>query len=152
MVVLGLVASFINAMAAGGSALTRPALVLFGVRPRVANGTNRIALILSGVTRLFVFHRAGVLDWRQGFRLVLPTAAGALAGAAVALRLPPGSGAWPIVASALIEFTRVVTGFSKMVHKSVRTDGRVRWNHLPLFALVGAWGGFIAVASATFFL
>ena len=91
MVLLGLVAGFINALAAGGSALTLPTLVFLGVRPRVANGTNRIALILSGVTRLFVFHRAGVVDWRQGFRLVLPTAAGALIGAGVALRLPPGS-------------------------------------------------------------
>ena len=152
MVLLGLVAGFINALAAGGSALTLPTLVFLGVRPRVANGTNRIALILSGVTRLFVFHRAGVVDWRQGFRLVLPTAAGALIGAGVALRLPPGSGAWPIAASAVIEFTLAVTGFTKMVKKGVRTDAHVRWGHLPVFALIGAWGGFIAVASATFFL
>jgi len=152
MMLLGLVAGFINALAAGGSALTLPALVLLGIRPRVANGTNRIALILSGVTRLCVFQRAGVVDWRQGFRLVLPTAAGALVGASVALRLPPGSGAWPIVVSALIEFALVVTGFSKMVDKSVRTEAHVRWDHLPAFALIGAWGGFIAAGSATFFL
>jgi hypothetical protein len=152
LMLLGLVAGFINALAAGGSALTLPVLALLGIRPRVANGTNRIALVLSGVTRLCVFHHAGIVDWRQGFRLVLPTAAGALVGASVALSLPPHTGAWPIAVSALIEFAMVVTGFSKMVDKSVRTDAHVRWGHLPLFALIGAWGGFIAVDSAIFFL
>jgi uncharacterized membrane protein YfcA len=152
MMLLGLVAGFINALAAGGSALTLPALALLGLRPRVANGTNRIALVVSGVTRLCVFHRAGIVDWRQGFRLLLPTAAGALVGASVAIRLPPHTSAWPIVVSALIEFTLVVTGFSKMVDKSARTDAHVRWSHLPLFALIGVWGGFIAVDSAIFFL
>jgi uncharacterized protein len=99
MALLGLVAGFINAIAAGGSALTLPALVLLGLRPRV----DRIALILSGVTRLFVFHRAGVVDWREGLWLVPTAAAGGLIGASVALLLPSGSDAWPIAASVLLE-------------------------------------------------
>jgi uncharacterized membrane protein YfcA len=149
---VGLVAGFINALAAGGSALTLPALILFGVHPAVANGTNRVALSLSCVTRLCVFQRAGVVDWRNGLWLVVPVALGALAGASVALRMSDTATAWTIAGSAVLAFVLVMTGTGKIVGKSVTTEARVRWGHLWVFGLIGVWAGFIAVEAATFFL
>ncbi len=40
---VGIGAGFINVMAGGGSLLTLPMLIFFGLPSAVANGTNRIA-------------------------------------------------------------------------------------------------------------
>jgi uncharacterized protein len=87
VVLLGVLPGFLNANAAGGTAIALPLLVLFGFPPPVANGSNRIALVVSGITRLIVFHKARVVDWRNGFKLVIPTAVGALIGARIEVGL-----------------------------------------------------------------
>ena len=152
MTLIGLVGGFINAIAAGGSALTLPALVVLGIPPAMANGTNRVALVSSCVTRLVVFQRAGIIDWRNGLRLLGPVALGAGAGAALALALSEGASIWAIAVSIVLSLVLVVMGVGKMIGKSVHAEAHVRWAHLPLFGVIGAWGGFIAVESATFFL
>ena len=40
----GLIAGIVNSIAGGGSFLTLPALMLFGLDPKLANGTNRLAV------------------------------------------------------------------------------------------------------------
>jgi len=41
----GLLAGFINVLAGGGSLLTLPVLILAGLNPIVANGTNRMGIL-----------------------------------------------------------------------------------------------------------
>lgn len=45
--VAGFFAGIVNTVAGGGSFLTLPALMLFGLDPKTANATNRIALLCS---------------------------------------------------------------------------------------------------------
>ena len=42
----GLIAGFINTLAGSGSLLTLPLLMFIGLPPNMANGTNRIAIML----------------------------------------------------------------------------------------------------------
>jgi uncharacterized membrane protein YfcA len=44
---LGLIVSLINSIAGGGSSLSLPIMILLGLPPTVANGTNRIVLLLA---------------------------------------------------------------------------------------------------------
>ena len=46
---VGLIAGFINTLAGSGSLLTLPLLIFLGLPPNVANGTNRIAILLQNV-------------------------------------------------------------------------------------------------------
>jgi len=54
---LGLIAGGINTLAGGGSNLTLPMLMVLGLPPDVANGTNRVGVILQGVVAVRGFHR-----------------------------------------------------------------------------------------------
>lgn len=89
LVAAGFIAGVVNTIAGGGSFLTLPALMfLGGLEPKVANATNRVAVLLSSGSSMTVFHRAGHLDTRAAMRITLPTLAGVPAGALLAMYLP----------------------------------------------------------------
>ena len=77
---VGMVAGVVNILAGGGSLLTLPVLVFVGLPPTVANGTNRVAILVQNVGAVWGFRRHGLMDpaW---LRLALPPAlAGAVLG------------------------------------------------------------------------
>jgi uncharacterized membrane protein YfcA len=47
----------------------------------MANGTNRIAIFLQNVVGVGRFHQEKVMDFPSGFRVGIPAALGAIAGA-----------------------------------------------------------------------
>ena len=87
LVVGGLVAGVVNAMAGGGSLLTLPLMIFLGIPPTVANGTNRVAIVVQGVTSVTGYGRAGKVPWRAVARLAAPTLAGTVVGAYAATRM-----------------------------------------------------------------
>jgi len=82
---VGFVASVLNVVAAGGSFLTLPVLILMGAPSVEANGTNRLGVIAQNASAVWGFHRHGVLDWPWALRASMPAVAGALVGAWLAL-------------------------------------------------------------------
>lgn len=90
LVPAGFVAGIVNTMAGGGSFITLPALMfLCGLDPKIANGTNRVAILLSTASASATFHRHGHLDHRLAVRLIVPTLFGVPIGALLAIYLPP---------------------------------------------------------------
>jgi uncharacterized membrane protein YfcA len=61
--------------------LTLPALMLAGLPPTVANGTNRIGILMQSTSATLQFQRAGALDLQLSGRLLWPTILGAGLGA-----------------------------------------------------------------------
>ena len=59
----------------------------FGLPPNMANGTNRIAILLQNVVGVCSFHREKIMDFPSGFKVGIPAAAGAIAGAFIAVNL-----------------------------------------------------------------
>ena len=84
---LGVVAGIVNVIAGGGTLLTLPAMILMGVEPQTANGTNRIAILAQNVTAITSFRKRGFSDFRLSFSLALATLPGAVAGALVGTRV-----------------------------------------------------------------
>jgi uncharacterized membrane protein YfcA len=66
LAVLGLFVGALNVIAGGGSFLTLPILIFLGLPATVANGTNRVGILLQNVGAVWGFHRRQVLDWRWG--------------------------------------------------------------------------------------
>ena len=58
----GILAGTLNVVAGGGSFLTIPLLIFMGLPPLVANGTNRIGILLQNVAATWSFKRHGILD------------------------------------------------------------------------------------------
>jgi uncharacterized membrane protein YfcA len=84
----GLVAGVVNTLAGGGSLLTVPLLVLTGLPGTLANGTNRVGVLLQTGFASLGFRAQGVGSVGEALPVLLPSAAGAVIGAAVASHLP----------------------------------------------------------------
>ena len=79
--VLGAVVSLINSVAGGGSTLSLPIMIFLGLPATVANGTNRIGLIIGNFSSAINLARHGYLNMKLFLQLLVPTLIGALVGA-----------------------------------------------------------------------
>lgn len=77
----GLVAGTVNTLAGGGSLLTVPLLVLIGLPGTLANGTNRIGVLVQNAVAAWRFRQQGIWDVGQAKWEITAVALGALAGA-----------------------------------------------------------------------
>ena len=84
---VGFLAGFINTLAGSGSLLTLPLLMFLGLPANVANGTNRIAILLQNIVGITSFKQQGVLSFKEGLTIGIPAAAGSLVGAQIAINL-----------------------------------------------------------------
>lgn len=84
----GFIAGFINTIAGGGSMLTLPALMILGMPADIANGTNRVGVLLQAVAGARGFHKKGKLEPATIVPTIVPTLLGALLGATLASYMP----------------------------------------------------------------
>jgi uncharacterized membrane protein YfcA len=85
LLLTGLGTGFINTVAGGGSLITLPILIFLGMDPNVANGTNRIAILMQNLTAIGGFHSKGVSDFRYSWNLGLFATAGSVLGTLMAV-------------------------------------------------------------------
>lgn len=78
---LGAVVSLINSIAGGGSVLSLPILIFLGMPATIANGTNRIGLIMGNFSSAYHLAKHGYLNKKILGQLILPTFLGAVVGA-----------------------------------------------------------------------
>ncbi len=79
----GMFAGTVNAMAGGGSLLTVPLLSLAGVEGLLANGTNRIAVLIQTGSSARSYVKRRVEGWQATRRVLPATLVGGLVGASV---------------------------------------------------------------------
>ena len=84
----GLIAGWINTLAGGGSNLTLPMLMVLGLPPDVANGTNRVAVALQCMVGVRGFDKHGRLDRPAIVPILVPCLLGGAVGALIAATLP----------------------------------------------------------------
>jgi len=77
----GLLAGIINTLAGGGSLLSVPLLVFLGLPGDVANGTNRVGVLVQCVTAARHFRSQGVPGIRDSLSVLAPVILGSLIGA-----------------------------------------------------------------------
>lgn len=82
---VGGIAGIVNVVAGGGSFLTLPVMIFLGLPPTMANGTNRVAILLQDVGAVWGFDRHRVVDWSWLRLAALPILAGAGAGTWIAV-------------------------------------------------------------------
>jgi len=151
VVVVGIAAGIINTLAAGGSLLTLPVLMAFGLSPNMANGTNRIAILLQNVVGVTSFHREKVMDFPSGFRVGIPAAAGAIAGAFIAVNLNDEVMKLAIAGVMILVFFLILLKPNRWISSHESHPPVPYWIQVIIFFLVGVYGGFIQ-AGVGFFL
>jgi uncharacterized membrane protein YfcA len=140
----GIFAGFVNTMAGGGSLLTLPLMIFLGLPPAVANGTNRIGIVISSLSATVGYKSKQVST--QPFSVFLGIAAlfGALIGAKIAIDIR-GDLFNRILAVIMIAVVMTMVFKPKFsTHKAVeRLSGKHLWMSVIAFFFIGIYGGFI---------
>lgn len=87
LVTAGVAVGFINTLAGGGSTISLSVLMLMGLSPAMANGTNRIGIAIQNMVGVGSFKQQGVLDTKKGLLLAIPATIGSVLGAFIAVDL-----------------------------------------------------------------
>jgi len=144
--VIGIIAGMLNVMAGGGSALTLPALIFLGLDSALANGTNRVAILLQNISAILSFRQQQFHQFKTSWQLAIWTLPGAIAGAIVAIKIDEQ---WfqRILAIVLIGVI-ISMMFSPKKRESLLSDqstGPKKWLVYPTMLGIGFYGGFIQV-------
>ena len=136
----GIAAGFINAVAGGGSMITIPILTeLVGVS--VANGTNRVAVLVANIASVLAYERDKKVPWRTVRPLIPATLVGAVLGAWMATQLPADvmQRVFAVVLGA-IALTVLIRPGQWLEERAPR----LRRPYIDLvFLLIGFYGGFV---------
>jgi len=150
---VGILAGFLNILAGGGSALSVPMLIFLGLPANVANGTNRIAILLQNGIATRSFSKDKVLDYRTAFPLSIASVVGAILGAAIAIHLNE------LImrrAIGIILFVILITVVFKpdiwIKAKAGKIQKSNTWWSYILFFFIGIYGGFIQIGTGFFLL
>lgn len=153
VILIGVLAGFINTMAGGGSALALPMLIVAGLPPTVANGTNRIAILLQNVVGTSQFKKDKVLDLKDSLWLAIPAVVGAIPGAFIAVKLNDKILQY-VIGGVLILMLFIVVFKPDIWIKSRAglVKSKSSWINVLVFFFIGAYGGFIQVGVGFFLL
>jgi uncharacterized membrane protein YfcA len=145
----GIVVGFINVLAAGGSFLTLAFLIALGLPPTVANGTNRVGLLIQNSFASLKFYKLKLLNYKFVF-IVAPSALiGSLIGSYIATHISDEL-LKKIIAILMVAISLVtVYKPQKFIKKSY---SKKKWLlMIAVFFLIGVYGGFIQ-AGVGFFI
>ena len=83
LLVSGTLVGIINTLAGGGSIITMTMFMAFGLPIHIANGTNRIVVLLQNLASSITFIRKKTFDLKHGLLLSIPVIVGNIIGALV---------------------------------------------------------------------
>lgn len=144
LICAGVFAGFVNTIAGGGSLLTLPLLIFMGLPPAVANGTNRIAIVVATLSANIGYASKNVVTYP--FSIYLGTSAlfGAILGAMIAIEID-GVIFNRILAIIMIMVVLIMVFKPKMANhlSQERTTGKHLLISVVAFFFIGIYGGFI---------
>jgi hypothetical protein len=148
---IGLLAGFINVFAGGGSLLTLPFLIFLGLPANIANGTNRVALLMQNIIATSSFKQMKVFRFKEGIYLTLPAIAGAIPGAFLAANINKAFLEKFIGVLLIVMFLFILLKPERWLKKQEKTKAKIGILQIITFFFIGLYGGFIQ-AGIGFFL
>jgi len=142
----GLVSGFVNIVGGGGSLISLPVLIFMGLPSTVANGTNRVALMVQSIVAIGYFRQKGFFYPKLSMILGVPALLGSLLGAKFAISLSDEMFNKTLAAVMLIVLVIIIWRPEKHFFKTGEEENLNR-RRLAMAALtffgVGFYGGFI---------
>jgi len=146
ILITGVAAGFMNTLGGGGSLLTLPMLIFLGSPAAVANGTNRIALMVQNIVAVSNFRRKGFFYPKLSLILGIPAILGSIIGARFAISIPEALFekilAIVMIVVLLLILARPEKKFLKELKGENLSTTRLIVSMLVFFC-VGVYGGFI---------
>lgn len=154
LIIGGFIAGIINTLAGNGSAVTLTLMLMFGLPPHIANGSNRIGGFLQTLTAYLSFRKAPDFDelQKQSRFLLLPTIIGSIIGALVAVDIDEDllnkSIGWFMVFMLCI----VISQPKKWLRTQSILKQKNKFLQIVLFFFIGLYAGFIQMGMGILFL
>jgi len=147
----GIVAGFINTIAGSGSLLTLPLFMAFGLSAPVANGTNRIGILLQSLVGVWSFKRQDILNFSSALIIGIPSVIGSLIGAMIAVDIDEDAMKTAIGILLILMFFLILLKPNRWIKSHEGNPPLPLWVQIIVFFLVGMYGGFVQ-AGVGFFL
>lgn len=152
LIAIGAMVAFVNSLAGGGSVISLPFLMLFGLSGAEANGTNRLGILLGSAGAVHGFHRAKQMPYALLPKVAVPGILGSIFGTWCAIAMPDRLFK-PILAGIILWVTFLTLRHS--LKRESHTGERVSQPPtlqggliaFVAFAAVGFYGGFIQAGS-----
>ncbi|MFO8128420.1 MAG: sulfite exporter TauE/SafE family protein [Bacteroidales bacterium] len=146
LILAGLMVGFINTLAGGGSIISLSLLMVLGLPPNVANGTNRIAIIIQNIMATASFRQQKVLVMPKSLYLGIPAVVGSVAGALIAVELSEDllRSAMGVIMLFMLVF--ILYNPKKWLNEDQAGSARgISLKQVVIFFFIGMYGGFIQV-------
>jgi len=144
LIFLGFIVSIINTMAGGASIITLPILIFLGLPSNVANGTNRIAIMMTAFSANMGFKSKGITTYPFGAYTGACALAGSIIGAHMAVEIKDETFnkilSIIMILVILIIILKPGIGYKKL---NLRLTGKHLKISCLFFFLIGIYGGFI---------
>jgi len=144
ILITGVIAGFLNTVAGGGSLISMPVLIFLGLPSPVANGTNRVALMVQNIVAVSNFKRKGFFNLKLSFMLAIPAIFGSIIGANFAVNLSDD------IFNRILAIIMIVILFLILFQpqkKITKLDEKLSTKRIIIaliaFFFVGFYGGFI---------
>ena len=144
LILAGFGAGFINTIAGGGTLLTLPTLIFIGLPPAVANGTNRVAILIQTFFAIRGFKSKQVSTYPFSLYLGIAAFFGSFIGARIAVDIK-GELFNRILAIIMIVVVALIAFQPKLNLNQLqeRLQGKYLWVSVIAFFFLGIYGGFI---------
>lgn len=150
---VAILASAFGALIGGSSIVTIPTLILLGLPPHTAIGTDRFGIIGIGLAGWYKFQKKGLVNYRIGFIIAIPILFGATLGSNLVLQISAG------VLKNVIIILNILIMIFILLNRGIGVDKKAAplENHriaigAVLSFLVGIYGGFYGALAGTFVL
>ncbi len=144
LLVSGIIVGIINTLGGGGSVITMSLFMAMGMPIGIANGTNRIAVLMQNLSATVAFLRKGMLHVKSGLLLSLPAILGNIFGAMVATQVDEM--VFKICLSVVLVIILIYLVLGKDNEQVVGGHSLViKWWHYLWFFIIGFYGGYIYI-------
>lgn len=144
LIPVGFIAGFLNTVAGGGTLLTLPALIFFGLPAPVANGTNRIAILVQTFAAVRGFKSKGVSTYPFSLYLGISALLGSFIGAKLAVNIDGELFNRILSVIMIMMLLTMIFGPKKnYLDGFEKTTGKPLYVAVFVFFFLGIYGGFI---------
>ncbi|MDA3850757.1 MAG: sulfite exporter TauE/SafE family protein [Spirochaetaceae bacterium] len=141
--IAGMVASFINTFAGGGSLITLPFLMFLGLPASLANGTNKIGLMAGTSTAMVNFTRKKILHWRDVLYVAPFGMAGGILGYLFSINLSESLYRILLSCVMIMVLVLILVRPQRFMKQKERDPKVEQIMMMVAFFLIGFYGGFI---------
>jgi uncharacterized protein len=153
VILAGIAAGFINTLAGSGSLIVIPLLIFLGIPANIANGTNRIAILLQTLVATGSFKQSKITDYKGIGHLILPSILGAIGGSFLAANIEAKNFEKIIGGLLLFMFILLLVNPERWLKgRNENTEKHPVWLQFLIFFAIGFYGGFIQAGVGLFLL